>query len=319
MSGADVPRDALQTAGTADVTATITVVVPSVGRPSLGRAVRSALDQSHPVDEVIVVLDTDYAIQLPDDPRIVVLHTSVRDSGAARQVGIDAARGDVIAMLDDDDEWLGDKLQQQLQFVGPDPGEQWIASSRMSVRGPGSRRRVWPRRLIEPGQSVADYLFRFTGLRAGAAELQSSTLVFPTDLGRTVRWDHQGGSPQDEPSWLIRVQRALPDLRIVHAPMVLSLYHVDGPSVSRQSSDRARSYVRWGLQHLGDEPKRVLGDYLCTYPVSAAVSAGSIRGVLASVAAAVRHGRPGGFALLYATLNAVRIVAGSMRPQRSHE
>ena len=52
----------------------------------------------------------------------------------------------------------------------------------------------------------------------------------------------------------------------------------------------------------------MLGDYLCTSPVSAAVSARSLRGVRHSLRSAFRHGRPGPFALGYAILNAARIV-----------
>ena len=61
----------------------------------------------------------------------------------------------------------------------------------------------------------------------------------------------------------------------------------------------------------------MLGDYLCTSPVSAAVSARSLGGVRRAVWSAVRHGRPGPFALAYAALNAARIVvrlAGSAHP-----
>ena len=83
-------------------------------------------------------------------------------------------------------------------------------------------------------------------------------------------------APHDEPSWLIRVQRTIPDLRVVQLPEVLSIYNVHGWSVSRDPSDRTDTYIDWGLQYLGTESPRVLGDYLCTSPVSAAVSARSL-------------------------------------------
>ena len=55
----------------------------------------------------------------------------------------------------------------------------------------------------------------------------------------------------------------------------------------------------------------MLGDYLCTSPVSAAVSARSLSGVRRSLRSALRHGRPGPFALAYAVLSAARIVVRS--------
>ena len=190
-------------------------------------------------------------------------------------------------------------------------GAHWIASSRMSVLGPGTRRRTWPRRLIEPGESITEYLFRFTDLRFGGAALQTSTLCFPTELAREVRWDAHAGAAHDEPSWLIRVQRTIPDLRVVQLPDVLSTYNVQDASVSRDTSDRTDDYIEWGLQYLATESPRVLGDYLCTSPVSAAVFARSLGGVRRSMRSALRYGRPGPFALAYAVLNAARIVVRS--------
>jgi glycosyltransferase involved in cell wall biosynthesis len=294
------------------MTPVVSAVIPTLGRPSLGRAVHSVLDQTRPVAEVIVVADTDAPVRLPPDDRIMLLRAGVGNGPArCRQLGIDAARGSVIALLDDDDEWYSTKLERQLDVVDAKAGGHWIASSRMVVLGPGTRQRTWPRRLIEPEDSVADYLFRFTDLGFGGAALQTSTLCFPTELAREVRWDAHAGAAHDEPSWLIRVQRAIPDLRVVQLPEVLSSYNVQDTSVSRDRADRTDSYIEWGLRYLATESPRVLGDYLCTSPVSAAVSAGSLGGVQRSLRSALRRGRPGPFALAYAVLSAARIVLHS--------
>jgi glycosyltransferase involved in cell wall biosynthesis len=291
----------------------VSAVIPSIGRPSLGRAVQSVLDQTHAVAEIIVVSDTDGLVALPPDDRIVLLRSDFAGSGPARcrQRGIDAATGSVIALLDDDDEWYPTKLARQLEAVDSMASTHWIASSRISVLGPGTRRRAWPRRLIEPGELISEYLFRFTALTVGGAALQTSTLCFPAELAREVRWDVDAGAPHDEPSWLIRVQRTIPNVRVVQLPDVLSTYNVADSSFSRDTSDRTDECIEWGLQYLATESPRVLGDYLCTSPVSAAVFARSLGGVRRSMRSALRYGRPGPFALLYAILNAARILVGS--------
>jgi glycosyltransferase involved in cell wall biosynthesis len=297
------------------MTPLVSAVIPTIGRPSLARAVQSVLNQTQPVAEIIVVADTDAAVSLPSDDRIVLLRKGVGSGPArCRQLGIDAARGTVIALLDDDDEWQTTKMARQLKVVDSLVDTNWIASSRMAVVGPGTRRRIWPRRVIEPGESIAEYLFRLTDLRLGGAALQTSTLCFPVDLARAVRWDEHAGAAKDEPSWLIRVQRTMPDLRVVQLPEVLSTYNVQEPSRSRDSSDRTSQYIEWGLQYLASESPRILGDYLCTSPVSAAVSARSLGGVRRSLRAALRYGRPGPFAMAYAVLNAGRIAVRSAGP-----
>ena len=64
----------------------------------------------------------------------------------------------------------------------------------------------------------------------------------------------------DEPTWLITVQRAFPDLRVFQLPDVLSTYNVRDASVSRTPVDDSESYIDWGLQYLSRESPRVLGD-----------------------------------------------------------
>lgn len=294
---------------------TVTAVIPTIGRASLSRAVQSILDQTHPVDEIVVVADTEDPVCLPPDDRITLLRSGIRSGPArCRQLGIDAATGTVIALLDDDDTWAATKLASQLEAAASVSEFPWIVSSRMLVLGPGTRQRTWPRRLIQPGQSVTDYLFRFTDLTFGGAALQTSTLCFPADLARAVRWDAHPHAVHDEPSWLMHVQRAFPNLRVLQLPDVLSTYDVAGQSLSRDRSDRTDAYIDWGLQYLSTESLRTVGDYLCTSPVSAAVSASSLAGVRRSLRAALKHGRPGPFALAYAVLGAVRIAARRARP-----
>lgn len=291
------------------MTRTVSVVIPTIGRASLRRAVQSALDQTVRVAEIIVVADTDEPVALPPDDRISVIRSGGgRGPSGCRQIGIDAASSGVIALLDDDDMWCADKLARQLDATDAVVGAQWIVSSRMSVLGPGSRRRTWPRRLVRRGESLAEYLFRFEDLGFGGAALQASTLCFPVELGRAVRWDLHSDAAHDEASWLISAQRTFPDLAVIQLPDVLSVYDVTETSVSRDGADRTAAYIDWGLRYLGDESPRVLGDYLCTSPVTVAVSAGAVRSVWRSLVSALRCGRPGPYAMAYALLAFPRVL-----------
>ncbi len=104
----------------------VSAVIPTRGRPELlRRAVRSALAQTLREIEVVVVIDgedsaTKRALQelAHEDGRVrvVALATSVGGSDA-RNRGVDAASGEWIAFLDDDDEWLPGKLQAQIDAM----------------------------------------------------------------------------------------------------------------------------------------------------------------------------------------------------------
>ncbi len=109
----------------------VSVVIPTYKREGqyLLRAIESILKQTYLAIEVVVVddnprdssfrMDTMELMQrFKDDPRIVYIMNPVNVGGAvARNNGIAKATGDYITFLDDDDEYLPKKIEQQLNFM----------------------------------------------------------------------------------------------------------------------------------------------------------------------------------------------------------
>jgi glycosyltransferase involved in cell wall biosynthesis len=108
----------------------VSVVIPAYNRRQLlKRALRSVLAQSCGDWEAIVVDDgstdgTGCAAAAFSDARIRLLrHPSSRGPAAARNTGIAASRGRIIAFLDSDDEWLPEKLARQVEAFRQAPAE----------------------------------------------------------------------------------------------------------------------------------------------------------------------------------------------------
>ena len=102
----------------------VSVVIPVHNRAGLvTRAVYSVLGQSFRDFELIVVddgSDDDTAEVLGNfDDKITVLCQSNRGVSAARNLGIRHAKGELVAFLDSDDEWLPQKLERQLAYFDP--------------------------------------------------------------------------------------------------------------------------------------------------------------------------------------------------------
>jgi glycosyltransferase involved in cell wall biosynthesis len=91
------------------------VVIPTYGRPRLlNSAVESVLAQTDPSFEVVVVDDAspEPITGLPADPRLRLVRRSRNGgSAAARNTGLDAARGEYVVFLDDDDLMTPDRLE----------------------------------------------------------------------------------------------------------------------------------------------------------------------------------------------------------------
>jgi glycosyltransferase involved in cell wall biosynthesis len=101
----------------------ISVVIPCYNRArSIERAVRGVLLQSYPNLELIVVDDasTDASPSIVgaiDDSRLrLIRHTKNQGAAAARNTGVAAARGELIAFQDSDDNWFPEKLDVQMRY-----------------------------------------------------------------------------------------------------------------------------------------------------------------------------------------------------------
>lgn len=108
-------------------TPAISVIIPvHNGARYLAAAIRSALDQTLPPDEVLVVddgsTDESAAIVQSFGFPVHLLRQPNRGPAAARNLGAQHATGDLLAFLDADDLWTPVKLALQVQTLAKDPG-----------------------------------------------------------------------------------------------------------------------------------------------------------------------------------------------------
>jgi len=106
----------------------VSIILPTYNREDyLCRSIASVLNQTFDNFELVIVDDasTDNSaatIATFNDQRIVYLkHEQNRGGSAARNTGIKAARGELIAFQDSDDEWLPEKLAKQMAALADAP------------------------------------------------------------------------------------------------------------------------------------------------------------------------------------------------------
>lgn len=118
----------------------ISIIIPTFNRGDyLFRAIKSVFSQSYKNYELIIVDDgsTDNTLELlaPLIKSNEIKYYKQENSGvsSARNLGIKNSSGDLVSFLDSDDEWLPNKLQEQINFLAANPhikivygDEQWI-------------------------------------------------------------------------------------------------------------------------------------------------------------------------------------------------
>jgi glycosyltransferase involved in cell wall biosynthesis len=162
------------------------VVIPIYNRAhQLETALRSVLAQTERNFEVIVVDDgsvdsPESVIDALGDPRVVYVRQENRGGSAARNAGIDCARGRFIAFLDSDDRFLPHHLAAMRQLL--EGTRSTVGYAPIIVdRGEG-RTFVKPPRALGPREHMADYLLCDRGF------VSTITLVVPRPWARRVRY-----------------------------------------------------------------------------------------------------------------------------------
>lgn len=136
---------------------TVSVVIPAFNREDvIEGAVASVLNQLYADSVEVIIVDdgstdaTVARVEDIDDPRVrLIRHSKNAGVSAARNTGIEAARGDWVAFQDSDDTWLPNKLARQMALAS-DPGVVAIYCGMTVDRGPDRPARYHPNRSITP-------------------------------------------------------------------------------------------------------------------------------------------------------------------------
>jgi glycosyltransferase involved in cell wall biosynthesis len=220
----------------------VSAVIPTRNRPDLVcRAIRTVLSQTYRNIEIVVVVDGRDSATIEAlgqfsgaNLRILALESSVGGS-EARNLGVRNARGTWVALLDDDDEWMPTKIEEQICLAHAVAANalivtRYIERASIDIVQPLLRPKI--------GQNVSDYVFSetsFVGFRKGF--LQTSTWLVPREALLAVPFA-KGLLHNQDTDWLLR---AVPALKLeIHAVWKpLAIFH------NEQLSDRITSKQDW--------------------------------------------------------------------------
>jgi glycosyltransferase involved in cell wall biosynthesis len=255
----------------------VTAIIPTCGRPLLARrAILSALGQTYRSLDVVLVIDgpdgpTRELAAAMHEPRLRVIELKAKAGAAeARNIGVNAAKGEWMAFLDDDDEWLPQKVTEQIQTAYGSRAVYPVVSSPTIVRT-GAFDWVSPRELYDSREAMSEYLFCRRRFIDGARYMQTSTLLTPRRLMLDIPFRKDLARHQDW-DWLLRAA-AHPGVEFHMHPEALSIFNVEEGRTSVGRSLDWEFSRSWAREMRGSFTPRAYSFFLATECISRAVKA----------------------------------------------
>jgi glycosyltransferase involved in cell wall biosynthesis len=223
----------------------VTVVIPMYNaRAYVAQAIESALTQTYRSFEIVVVNDgstdgsdaivRDYARRYPNRVRVIDQNNAGLPS--ARNTALKAGRGDYYALLDADDVWHREHLQQAMQAFDADPDLGLVHANirRVDAHGAG---------LGVPARRWHRGLDPYRALALREEHIACPTAVFSREAIRAVGgFDTQftGLGCEDRDLWLRIAER----FRLRYLDCVSADYRVHAGSMSRNRERMAQARQR---------------------------------------------------------------------------
>jgi glycosyltransferase involved in cell wall biosynthesis len=260
-----------------------TVVVPAYNAEEyVGAAVASALAQTYPRLEVVVVNDgsTDSTSRVLERFRPAVRYVEQPNLGvaAARNRGIREATGELVVFLDSDDVWLPKRVASMVRFLADHRDIGFVTTNQFLLVGdrPTTRRYYGPPIFHETfrPQRQAYWIIQKNFVAAG--------VMLPRELvEQHGGFDETLSGPED---WDLWIRLILGGKRVALVPEPLAYYRIRPGSLSRNPARMAENEARVLAKHLPTLTRQGVGG-AAGRAAFAEAKAALLRGDLASARA----------------------------------
>jgi glycosyltransferase involved in cell wall biosynthesis len=259
----------------------VSAVIPTRNRPELVcRAVRSVLSQTIRDLECVVVIDgpdeaTERALSEIADPRLRILPLQENVGGCeARNLGGQSARGEWVALLDDDDEWLPYRLEKQLAAVAQAAGPVTMVVSRFVDRGISDQDQlIRPHIFPAPGQPISEFLWCEVSPLGGIAGFpQTSTWLLRRDFLLEVPFT-RGLKMLQDLDWLLHGYHHT-EMRVLFVDEPLTIFHNDHARGRVAKRTDWQHSVQWAMGNRHLFTRRAFGFFLVVDCINRAAQQG---------------------------------------------
>lgn len=233
--------------------ATVSAIVNTKSRPiEVIRAIQSVLDQTYPDVDILVVVDgpepyieqilRNFQASLSSRSFQIIISPTNVGLAEARNLGVRSSTSRYVAFLDDDDEWLPQKIEAQVLLAETFEAQRLFVACRFTERT-GTLEKIWPETLPDGNVPFSEYLFVHRGMLLPSTFLISRQLIEDVPFTRGLRHI-------EDIDWMLRAA-AYPQTRIGVVSQMLAIYN-NHSGVGRESRNFTwYAFFVWSIPHIG--------------------------------------------------------------------
>jgi glycosyltransferase involved in cell wall biosynthesis len=275
----------------------VSVIIPTFRRPQLvKRAVINVLSQTLREIEVIVVIDgpnqeTLVTLSEIEDARLKVIELPTNQGCfAARFAGVKAASAEWVAHLDDDDEWMPQKLELQLA-IGKASYYQYPIVSCYLIARTLQGDAIWPSRKPKKSEPLSEYLFVRNTFFQGEGLIQASTIFTKRELLQKILPEEIKTNRHEDWDWLLQAIQK-PGVGVEFAEEVLSIWHLEDTHQTLSKSGTWEISFNWIQSKRDLVSARAYSSFILAEVSARAAAAGDWKVLLLLLREAFRFGKP---------------------------
>jgi len=225
----------------------VSVVIPTHNSATfIAEAVQSVRAQTYRNYEIIVVddgsRDNTREVLEPFGDHITYLYQDNRGVAAARNAGIKLAEGELICLLDADDNWASNKLELQTAFMAEQPGVGLLFSDAEETEGTKIQKRSILSTMKFGAEALSQRPFKkaFSRLIEENFIPTSTVMIRKACLSTAGLFDEELQNAEDRDMWL----RLAACSEVACLPEVLARKQSHGANISSRTEVALRSRIK---------------------------------------------------------------------------
>ncbi|PDY48206.1 glycosyltransferase family 2 protein [Bacillus pseudomycoides] len=220
----------------------VSVIIPTFNREGIiERAINSVLKQTYSHFELIIVDDasadhTPEIISKYSDERLRYIRLEENTKGTKpRNVGIKESKGEFIAFLDSDDEWLPNKLEKQINYIGEFSDQDILCFTGLIRKNDKQTKLIVNKELLE-AEDIIDYIFVRDNV------VQTSTYMLSSELAKKILFNPELKKHQD---WDFCLRLKVHGVKFLNLTDCLTVQNVELRSDRITLNNKLEHSMRW--------------------------------------------------------------------------